>query len=164
MAVEDLKGVYVMAMAGLTPARVASFQHFDNPIKQLADRVVIPAAASIGSTIELGQVKTSAVLSALGFVQFDALAASTTLKVGLKDDSKIALSGKTALLNAATSTASAGSMAVGAAVDIANRYKPLWELAGLSADPGGVVTLVAELGGAASTGGDVAWEIPFTSY
>lgn len=164
MAVEDLKGVYVMAMAGLTPARAASFHHFDNPLKQLADRVAVPAAASIGSTIELGQVKSSAVLSALGFLQFGALAASTTLKVGLKDDSQVALTGQTALLNAATSTASAGTMAIGAAVALADRYKPLWELAGFTADPGGVFTLVAELGGAASTGGTVAWEIPFTSY
>ena len=86
MAVEDLKGVYVMAMAGLVPARAASFHHFDNPVKQLADRVAVPSGASIASTIELGQLKTSAVLSALGFVQFAALAASTTLKVGLKDE------------------------------------------------------------------------------
>lgn len=165
MAVEDLAGKYVMAPGRLASPRVASFQHFNNPYKALMDIATLPAASSIASTIEVANIKPDAVLSALGFIAFAALGADTTLSLGLKDDASIGLSGKTTMLINAAASASAGTASAIAAVSLANRYKPLWELAGLAEMPRKPFTLVITLGGAASSaGGAVAWELPFTSY
>lgn len=165
MAVETLSGDYVMSKLASVPVKVASFHHFDNPYKALMDRVTVPAAADIASTIKVGQVKPDAVLSSLGFVQFAAMGAAVTFALGFADDSEIGLSGQSAALNAATDVSSAGTMAVGAAVSLADRFKPMWQLAGLSERPSKPLVLVITQAGAASAaGGDVAWEIPFTSY
>lgn len=165
MAVETVYGVNVLAKGQAVPPRTASFQHFNNPYKAMLDVAVLPAAASIGSTIEMASIKPDAVLSQLGVFSFDAMGAGVTLSIGLKDDAEIGLSGKEALINAASDVSSAGSIAVGAAIDRANWFKPLWELAGLTEKPSKNLTIVATQAGAATTpGGDVAWEIPFVSY
>ncbi len=165
MAVETLSGDYVMSKLAAVPVKIASFHHFDNPYKALMDRVTVPAGAEVASTIKLGQIKPDAVLSSLGFIQFAAMGLSVTFAAGFADDSEIGLSGQTAVLNAATSVATAGTMAIGASVSLANRFKPLWELAGLSEKPTKPFTLlITQAGATSAAGGVVAWEIPFTSY
>lgn len=165
MAVEEIAGAYVLAPTLKTPPRVADPQHWNNPYKVLMDRALLPAGSEVDSIIRVAQLKPGAVLSALGFIGFAALGASTTLSLGIEDDVELGISGKEALLISAVSSASAGTASAIAAVAIANRYKPLWELAGLAAEPTKNLNLIITLAGATSAaGGVVAWEIPFTSY
>lgn len=165
MTVETVYGENVLARGIDAPYRTASFHHFNQPIKSIMDHAVLPAGSEVASVIKLASVKADSVMSMLGLLSFDAMGASTTLAIGLEDDTEIALTGKTALLNAATAVSSAGSMSVGAAVDRANWFKPLWLLAGLASKPSKNLTLIATLAGATSSaGGDLAWEIPFVSY
>jgi|GEM_PF-2228120 len=165
MAIELLAGDFVLAKEAKAVPSAASFHHFNNPYKAVMDHVTIPAAADIGSTISLARVKPDSVLSALGFLQTAALGASVTLAIGIADDATIGVTGKTAVLNAATDVSSAAVVPIGAAVALANRYKPLWQILGLTEKPSKDLLIVATQAGAASAGGgDVTWEIPFTSY
>jgi len=165
MTIETVYGEYVLGRAKNAPVRTGRFHNFDQTYRNIMDHAVLPAGAEATSVIYLAEVKPDSILSMLGLLSFDALGASTTLSIGLADDAEIGLSGKAALLNAAASTASAGSMSVGAAIDRANWFKPLWTLAGLTAKPTKKVSLIATLGGATSAaGGDLAWEIPFVTF
>ncbi|MNO05668.1 hypothetical protein D3C81_2271520 [compost metagenome] len=52
----------------------------------------------------------------------------------------------------------AGSFSLFKGVDIANWFKPLWQVLGLPKDPGGKIELIATIKGAAATG-TLAWSI-----
>lgn len=166
MAVENVSGVYVIAPTEKEPFREASQLHFKAPYKTLMDRVTLPGAASIGSTIILGKVPSSTIVSRLGEIATSGLGTNVTLDVGLADDADAGLASKGDILVDGADVASAGAVSIVGSVAIANRFKPLWELAGLTEDPRTTFTLVATTGAAAVSAGDktVAWEIPHTSY
>jgi len=107
------------------------------------------AAASSGSTYKLAQIPSYAIL------HWDTIFEAgnwnfTDMRIGTLTDN-------TALVSALVS---AGNQSPIAKLD-ANHGKALWEVLGLAADPGGMITLYAHAIGAASAAGSMKFVIPW---
>jgi len=101
------------------------------------------AAASAGSTYKLGEMPSYAI------PHWDTVfeAANwkfTDMRIGTKDDIAALVS----------QTVATGNGVPIAQLD-ANHGKPLWEVLGLAADPGGMITIYAHANGAASAAGSM---------
>lgn len=165
MPVADVAAQYTYGRSLMMPPRAASPLHMGSSLKHMMDKATLPASSEVGSVIRLGLIKPEAVISALGYIQWAALGTNVTLDLGVADDAELGISAKGDILIDGVAAASAGSTGIIASVSLANRFKPLWELAGLTALPTKQLQLIATVGGATSSaGGLVAWEIPFTSY
>jgi len=115
----------------------------------IRDRIEL-AAAAINDTISLGKFGSNAMLDPLGCqIYFDDLGTSVTMNVGIATDDD-------ALVATQDVASAAGNFSLFKSVDIANWFKPLWQVVGLSADPGGQIELLATVKGAAATG-TVVW-------
>lgn len=107
---------------------------FSRNIKQVTSTVEVSAAASVSSTYVLGYLPSGARLSGMARLYWDDMATSgsPTLDIGVGgtsftfDDDK---------LNDGLDLATAQTAGAKIVKDIANQYKPLWQLAGLTADP-----------------------------
>lgn len=114
------------------------------------DRIEL-AAAPVNDQVSLLVVPSNTVLDPLEcFVHYDGLGASVTLNAGI--------AGSDAALFTGHAASAAGNASLFKSVDIANWFKPLWQLVGLAADPGGNIELLLTIKGAAATG-TVVWSL-----
>ncbi|WP_332772938.1 hypothetical protein [Phenylobacterium sp.] len=117
----------------------------------IRDRITVDAAQN--DLISLGSLPSTAIINpTTSFIQFGDLGTSVTMDVG-------SAAAENALVAAADVATAAGSVGVLASVAITDLWKPLWELLGLSEDPGGFIELFAKLEGANPASGTVAWQI-----
>lgn len=117
----------------------------------------------IASTISFGKIPSCAVPLSASKWMFDALGASSTVGLGIKADTTIALSGKEAFFVAATeATASAGSISAMKNVNIDKTGQPLWQMLGLASDPKKDLEIIATVAGAIITG-TLALELLYTT-
>lgn len=148
MAVVEKKGE---AYPDVTKFAPVSQRHADPRIHMLTGNFAIANGDSIGSKLWLGKVPTDAVILAESTIHHTAVTGVTDLDVGLKysvtDDPDILADGLT--------IAAAGTKSMTAAVSVANMSKRVWELLGLSSDPGGVADLYMTLNAAATAAGNV---------
>ncbi len=115
------------------------------------DRVEL-AAAAINDTISLGVFGSNAYLDPLRCqAYFDDLGSTTTMDVG-------SVASPAALVSGQDVSTAAGNFSLFKGVDIANWFKPLWQVLGLSADPGGKIELIATVKTATATG-TFAWSM-----
>lgn len=140
-----------LANAAATPKTVDHFYERSTDHVLRRDRIELNAAA-VNDQISLGIFGSGALLDPHACViHFDDLGATTTLNIGIATDDDALVAGQD------VSTA-AGSFSLFKGVDIANYYKPLWQLVGLASDPGGKIELLATIKTAAATG-TVVWSI-----
>lgn len=104
-----------------------------------------PGALVVGSTIFFGRFDSNSRIHGLSALQNSANAASTTLSVGVASVNNNFGAAVPAALLAATSIAAAARTPIPGA---ANAGKMLWELAGLTSDPGGQIDVYGTTGGA----------------
>ena len=116
-------------------------------VRYMVDTVEASANAAVGSKYYLGKIPSNAVvIPAMSKASWDDLhagAGSPTVSIGAKTSSG---SGSDTALMAATSVTTAGTGTLGS-TDIANYGKRVWELAGLSSDPGGKMDVYAIIAG-----------------
>lgn len=125
---------------------------YSRSVKQVTSTVEVSAAASVSSTYTLGYLPSGARLSGAARLYWDDMATSgsPTLDIGLVgpsftyDDDK---------LNDGLDLATAQTAGAKIIKDIANQYKPLWQLAGLTSDPDEVWTVKAVIRDAAVIAG-----------
>ncbi len=104
------------------------------------------AAAAVNDTVRLGVFGSNAYLDPLRCtLYFDDLGATTTLDVGTP-------AAPQAFLTALDVSTAAGSASLFKTTDIDNWFKPLWQIVGLVADPGGQIELIATVKSSAATG------------
>ena len=109
------------------------------------DRIEL-AAAPANDTISLGVFPSNTVLDPDGCMAwFDDLGTGVTMDVGDADNPD-------ALVDGQDVAAAAGSFSLLKTVDLADHFKPLWQMLGHATDPGGNIELVATILGAAATG------------
>jgi len=147
-----LFGVLVgVAYMGGAVARATSSAHekgTDHILRR--DRIELNGAA-VNDQVSLVVVPSNSVLDPLESVlHFDNLGAGVTLDVGIAGD--------TDALFAAHEASAAGSVSLFKSKDIADWFKPLWQLLGLPKDPGGNIELLATVKGAAATG-TLVWSL-----
>ena len=145
-----------LAYAGAAAAKTTSHFHEKGTDAVLRrDRVELTGAAgngAVGDTISLGVFGSNAYIDPLAAVcHFDDLGTGITVDVGYSGDTD-------ALVANQDVAAAAGNFSLFKGVDIANWFKPLWQVLGLAADPGGKIELLMTIKGAAATG-TVVWSI-----
>lgn len=162
MAVNHSNSVQAAKLA-LVPTGVIAARNNGGRVRSITDRGAFAAGSEVTSTISLGKISTSAVIIGTSRLLSDALGSSTTLHLGVKDNSAAGVASKTAaLISGGTVGASAVSLNALAAVDINKTGQQLWQILGLAADPKMDLDLVATLAGATtSAGGDVALDMQF---
>lgn len=163
-------GTYITGLAFGTPSLVVENRHLSARYQTLNE--IFAGDYAQNDTLFLAMLPAHAVLSsAISRVQWTALGSSVTLSIGLADNDSIevkrvnagvAMTGKTALFTGARDVATAGTAAIFAPA-IADRAKPLWDLAGLSADPGVALKVIATLAGANPASGTLHFEQGFTT-
>ena len=108
----------------------------------------VPASTVVGHEIVFARIPTTARINGVSRLFNDALGASVTLSVGLK-----AVQGNFTTSNpaiaAATAVATAGSFTIPG--DHVNAGRFVWELLGLTADPGGFADVIGVTAGATTT-------------
>lgn len=119
----------------------------------IRDRIELSADVAENDLISLGKIRADAIINpTASMIWFDDLGTSITMDVG-------ATGAENALVAAQDVATAAGSCALFKSVDIANYWKPLWEVLGLSANPGGTIELFAKLEGGNPGTGTMAWQI-----
>lgn len=130
----------------------------------LCSTVEVTAAASAGSVYTMMRLPTNARIAGTSIISIDDLASTgaPTLDIGLAPVSGN-LTADPDAINDGIDAATAGESRL--VKDRANYGKRLWELAGLSSDPGGHFDLTVNLvDAAANTGGTVTVEVTYTVH
>lgn len=163
MAVVNLFGSkYMTAIANSTPALKASGDLMSGKTHQSVDTVETGAADSVGSTYSLARIPTNARISPLSRIFSDDLGAATapTLNIGL-----FAVDGNFTSNATALNSALAANAVIDARLlsDIANAGKTVWEILGLTSDPGGFADVkVTTATAALDTAGTITLALLYT--
>lgn len=119
----------------------------------IRDRIELPLAAAQNDRVLLAKLRSDTIINPVGSrIWFDDFGTSITMDVG-------STANENALVAAQDIATAAGSCDLLKTVDIANYWKPLWELLGLSADPGGFIEIFAKMKGGNPDAGTLTWQI-----
>ena len=108
----------------------------------------LSSANVVNDTLFISRVPSNAIIKPSSTILHDALGAGVTMNVGFAETP----AGARTALGSALAVATAGTKAGMAAVTTANLLNRVWQLAGLAADPGREIDLVATITGATVTG------------
>lgn len=122
--------------------------------RKITSKASIANGDSIASIAYMGKVPSNALLSPAGNLYAPAIAGLTSVSLGFPGAAS-------ALMNAVNISAG-GAFPAMSAVAVTNYTKRAWELAGLSADPGGMLDVILTLGAAAGAAGDVVLALPYS--
>ncbi|PIB96511.1 hypothetical protein [Caulobacter sp. X] len=142
-----------------TPPALISYALENSSDKILVRDTIELAAAAATDTVSLVFLPWETVLAPSSAFYFDDLGTGTTLSIG-------DVTYPTALCNAQDVATAAGSALVMKSVDIANYFKPLWQMLGYASlaaaqAVGSRCELLATVGAAAATG-TLTWQIAGT--
>lgn len=161
MAVENLKGSLVGTNVTATPAVNAEVSHVGGRVRTLQDKVEVTAAASATSTYSFGYLPTNAVIGYDSKLYWDDLGTTAgTGDLGLFAVDGNVTSDDDALIAAFNFATGAGNS--GCVSDISKIGQYVWEYAGATSDPGGVVEVKVTLDAAAQGGGTIALDMKYT--
>lgn len=120
--------------------------------RSINSQISIAAGDSINSTYDIGEVPADAIIDPNSAYDYQAVGAAATMDVGFYYPNGGALIDVDALV-AGDDVAAAGSQTLKGhgTLTTANGMKRAWELAGLAANPGGNLRVVATLKGAAAS-------------
>jgi hypothetical protein len=132
---------------------------FRNSMKRnMKANVALTVANIIGDRIFIGKIQSSAIVLPGSLITHAALGGTVTLNVGFNEAPGAAVNCLGALLAVSTGGTKSGM----AAVTIPNMARRLWELAGLAADPGREMELIATIAGSAvATPGNIDFSFEF---
>ena len=127
-------------------------------VRAMQDNIAMTTAMVIGDTIQFGKISSSALLLPTSTIGHGGFGSGVTLDVGFDDGG----SGYAAKLGNDLAVSSAGTKSGLAAVAVGDLYKPVWELAGFTADPKKELTIVGTIGGAnVGTAGNLAYHFAY---
>lgn len=124
-----------------------------NPMRAITGLATIANGDSATSAIMIGKIASHAIILPNGLITHTAITGLSDFDLGILEDADCLLDG--------VSLASAGTKNPVASVATANLLKPLWQLAGLSFDPGREFELVASLKADAGADGTIHFFIPY---
>ncbi|WP_397402712.1 hypothetical protein [Phenylobacterium sp.] len=148
----DLVGTPLAAAAGANPYNVPNALKGGTDVVLMRDTIELITAFAQNDRVKLGDFPSDVIINPVqSTIWFDNLGASTTMDVGS--------TASEAALVAAQATSAAGSCLFYKNVDVANYWKPLWQVLGLAADPGGTIAIFAKLEAADPGVGTMTWQI-----
>lgn len=133
-----------------------------NYVRNSKGVVTTSAAAASSDVLVLAGVPSNAVLTSVR-VANTALGGSGAMNVGLLRQDLTAISATLFATARSTASASAADLLTGAAALIPKLEQPLWQLAGLTADPNETFWVAATISTAGSSAGTVAAEVEYTA-
>lgn len=129
-------------------------------VKNSYFEIAIGAADSINSVYWLARIPSSARIKPQSTFYVGAIAGLTSLSIGVDNlkGTKVANA-----LVSAVDVHSGGAFSLVSAIAAANYAKELWQLLGLSSDPGGALDIYASVlaapGAAGTLNGDIYWNV-----
>jgi hypothetical protein len=149
----DLVGTPLAAATGANPKAISSARKGGSDKVFIRDTVEVLTAFAQNDRIKLADLPSDAVINPLSSViWFDDMGTSITMDVG-------STASENALVAAQDVATAAGSCSVYKSVDVANYWNPLWQVLGLSSDPGGTIAIYAKLEGGDPGAGTITWQI-----
>jgi len=160
-------GVAHAAQSGSAGSLVDPFHNNGRVARMLSDYVTATPVAN--DTISLGYIDWTTRFDAMSAIDFDAFGAGVTLDVGVASNpANVGATAPACLIAAQSIATPAGTASLLKSVAIANRRKPLWQLAGYASAQaartatvadGGRAELIATIKGGTPVNGTVAWSI-----
>lgn len=131
-------------------------------VKVIVSQIAITNGDSINSLFYIGSVPSSAIIDPGAVYDYEAVAGVTDFDVGFYRPLGGAVIDADALVDV-DDISSAGTQTFKGhgTITTANGHKRAWELAGLSADPGGMLDIVATLKAASTATKVVNFRIPY---
>ena len=150
----DFTGALAGAASGAVPRALIPKAYKGGADRVLVrDRIAVAAAFAQNDRILLATLRSDTIINPLtSFIWFDDMGTSITMDIG-------STAAENALVAAQDVATAAGSCSILKSVSIANYWKELWELLGLSADPRIPISLFAKLEGGDPGTGNLAWQI-----
>ncbi len=112
-------------------AKSALAIYASSPVRGMQDAISMTTAMVVNDVIEFGMIPSSAILLPTSTIVHAGLGSSVTMNVGFAEGG----SGFASKLGSALALATAGTKAGLAAVATADLGKPVWQIAGFTADP-----------------------------
>lgn len=160
MAIVNTKGSINLDGLDQTPVVMPNGKTSKGGLMSSIDTLEIAAADDDTSTYRIARVPSNAVLSEIT-IDHDSITGGTDFDLGFYDINEGALIDVDALINT-VSLASAGSVDGMGTIDIANKGKEVWELAGLSIDPVKLIDIVLTANTVGSAAGTVTAKVNYT--
>lgn len=146
-------GTILAAAAGAAFKGVSSAQKGGSDKAIIRDTIELVTAFAQNDRVLLGNLPSDLIVNPVtSVIWFDDLGTSITMDVG-------STATENALVAAQDVATAAGSCLFYKSVDVANYWKPLWEVLGLSSDPGGFIPIYAKLEGGDPGTGTMTWQI-----
>jgi len=134
--------------------RPASSIDAEGAVRCAYSKVTAAADEQSGSTHILARLPSNARILPASTIFFAALTGITTYGIGLGVAGAV-VNSKTSTLNSGLDIHTAGNAVIGAALAAGSRGKKLWDLAGYTSDPGGMIDIIGTTGADASAGGAI---------
>jgi hypothetical protein len=122
--------------------------------RKINSQISVANGDSINSVYYVGRVPSNCILSPGGVAYVPAIAGLTDFSLGFVGAPKA--------LMADVDVHAGGTISTMSAVAVANYNQRAWQVAGLSADPGGFLDIFATLGAAATAAGLITFGIPYS--
>lgn len=123
--------------------------------RDVASKVAIANGNSSTSLVLFGRAPSSAILRPSSTLYFTAITGLTSFSLGFGKDGAIVNSKAAALMSAVNVAAGGAFSAVSALTAGVDYTKPIWQLAGYTTDPGGMIDFIGTLGANAGANGTV---------
>lgn len=136
-----------------TSIRLPDAIYRGNPVRAVLASIAIANGDSATSVLLFGKLPSTAILLPQGLITHTAITGLTDFDIGVLEETDVLADG----LN----LSSAGTKAPLASVATADLIKPLWQLAGLTTDPGRELTLVGTLNTDATAAGTIHAYFPY---
>ena len=160
MAIVNTKGSINLDGLGQIPVVLPNAKTSKGSSLTSIDTLEIAAGDDDGSSYRLARVPSNAVLSEIE-IDNDAITGGTDFDLGFYDIDEGAVIDADALINT-VSLASAGSVDGLGSIDIANKGKEVWELAGLTADPVKLMDIVLTGNTVGTAAGTVTMKVVYS--
>jgi hypothetical protein len=146
------------ALASVPPELVSRSLKGGTDHVLMRDRAELAASFAQNDRVSLGKIRSDAIINPVASViWFDDFGTSVTMDVGTT-------ASENALVAAQDVAAAAGSCLLFKSVNIDKYFKPLWEVLGLTSDPGEPIELFAKFEGGNPDAGSLSWQIIGTPF
>lgn len=151
----DINGALVgAARAAIPPEKAAPWLKGGADHVLVRDTVELATAFAQNDRVILGDIRSDAIINPLtSMIWFDDMGTAITMDVGGDGATE------NALVAAQDVATAAGNCLLYKSVDVANYWKPLWQVLGLTADPKKPIRLYAKLEGGDPGTGTLTWQI-----
>lgn len=160
MAVVDKKGALNLANLDSSPSVMVNAKTSNGALVKQVEYVAVASGDDNNSIYRIARVPSNAVISKLSTLYHTAITGGTDYNIGFAYANGAVIDDN-ALIDA-DDFSSAGSVALLSSIALTNIGKEVWELAGLTADPHGLIDIIATGITVGTADGTIACEVIYS--